>query len=323
MTSTRPVPHAIANHRSAASERNMDKAWESAFATWAEGPGKSEQDKCDNAESVVRNAIEESEDLAGWDITVRPHGSYRVRTNIKQDSDVDIYVRLNRSDFFDEYPAGKTRTDFGNQDGTLDYEDYKNRVEKALKAYLGDNVVTRGTKAFDVHANTYHIDADVIAVLPYRWYTGHVNGDGSHHYVEGISFRPDRGSIIDSWPDQTYDNGVTKNTATGRRYKRAIRIMKKLRNYMHEHKVAEANGISSFLIECLVWNAPNDAFGDGEYWEDVYRVLSFLIAQTAKSETCKEWLEVNQVLRLWHEGQAWNLPQAHVFLLACWKFLEF
>jgi tRNA nucleotidyltransferase (CCA-adding enzyme) len=302
----------------------MDKEWEASLSVWAEGPGKTEQEKCDRAEHAVKTAIANYPGLKGWDLTVRAHGSYRVNTSITQESDVDIYVRLDQPTFFPEYPTGKTGADFGIVDGTVDYADFRNRVGMALNSRLGERSVTFGGKAFDVHENTYRVDADVIAVFPYRWYTDNFNRDGSHHFHEGIAFRTGSDTRIYSFPDQTYDNGVEKNNATGRRYKRAIRILKNLRTYMDEkYNVAEAKGIASYLIECLVWNVPNENFRNGPYWEDIHRVLVFLRAQTASIDNCREWGEVNELRYLWHSSQLWTLRQAHAFVNAAWTFLEF
>jgi hypothetical protein len=302
----------------------MDKEWEVTFSAWADGPGKTEQEKCERAENTMKTAVANYPGFKDWDLTVRAHGSYRVNTSISQESDVDVYVRLNQPTFFPKYPAGKTAADFGNVDGTVQYADFRNRVGSALKARLGEASVTFGGKAFDVHENTYRVDADVIAVFPYRWYTGLFNGDGSHHFHEGIAFRPDSGTTIFSFPEQTYKNGVERNNATGRRYKRVIRILKNLRTYMDEkYKVAEAKGIASYLIECLVWNVPPENLGDGLYSKDIYRILAFLKAQTASIDNCGEWCEVNDLRYLWHSSQLWTLGQAHAFVDAAWKFLEF
>ncbi len=302
----------------------MDKEWEAAFTVWATGPGKTEQDKCENAERGIRAALDTHPELANWNLTVQPHGSYNVNTNVKTDSDVDIYVRVNYADFYDDYPPGKTRGDFGNRDGSFDYPGFRGRVERALKARFGEDAVTPGDKAFDVHENNYRVDADVSAVLPYRWYTGLFNPDRTHHYYEGISFHAADGTKVRSFPEQTYANGVAKNDATSRRYKRAIRILKNLRNYMvDDYNVAEAKGIASFLIECLLWNVPNDRFGNGPYWHDIYRALAFLKAQTVSPDTCREWAEVNYIRHLWDSDQLWTLGQARAFVNAAWNFLEF
>ena len=71
--------------------------WEEAFSSWAQPPGKTEQDRCSNAEKAVRNAISSSDKLKNRNIKVFTQGSYRNNTNVKQDSDVDI-VSLSRSD---------------------------------------------------------------------------------------------------------------------------------------------------------------------------------------------------------------------------------
>jgi len=301
----------------------MDKEWEPTFSAWVDGPGQKEQEKCDHAERAVRTAVANYPGFEGWELTVRAHGSYRVNTSIKLESDVDVYVQLNTSNFYDDYPIGKTRADFDIIDGTVDYSDFKNRVGNALKAQLQGSV-TAGDKAFDIRENTYRIDADVIAVLPYRWYSGQQNADRSPHYSEGIAFWSASGTKIRSFPEQTYANGVAKNTATGRRYKRAIRILKNLRTYMDEkYKIAEAKGIASYLIECLVWNVLDDNFGDGPYWGDIYRILTFLKAQTASPDNCQTWGEVNEIRYLWDGNQFWTRAQAHAFVNAAWKFLEF
>ena len=50
------------------------------------------------------------------------------------------------------------------------YSAYKSDVHSALKGYLGEKSVTRGKKAFDIHENTYRVDADAIACFEYRRY---------------------------------------------------------------------------------------------------------------------------------------------------------
>jgi hypothetical protein len=150
---------------------------EESFTSWSKGPADTETTKCENAETAVRKAIDADEKLAGLDISVFAQGSYKARTNVRQDSDVDICVRYN-STFFPDYPDGKTKESFGNVDGTMKFSDFKNMVEKALKGYFGDDGVTRGNKAFDVHANTYRIDADVVPTFEHRRYSGNKDPNG-------------------------------------------------------------------------------------------------------------------------------------------------
>ena len=142
-------------------------------------------------------------------------------------------------------------------------------------------------------------------------------------HAEGTAFVPDGGWRIVNWPDQNYDNGVSKNTATGGRFKDVVRILKRLRYKMNDEKIAAAAPIPSFLIECLVWNAPNAAFGHDTYTSDVREVLANLFNDTIKLETCEEWGEINELKYLFKGTHAWTLDQAHAFISAAWDYWGF
>lgn len=295
---------------------------EDSFVSWSTGPGKTEADKCSNAETAVRKAIKASEELSALNISVFAQGSYRARTNVRQNSDVDICVRYD-SAFFPDYPEGTTQETFGNVDGTLPFSKFKNMVQTALEDYFGKAGVTRGSKAFDVHANTYRIDADVVPTFEHRRYTGGKNSDGSHRYISGVAFNPDSGGLIINWPDQTYSNGVDRNTATGRKCKRAIRILKRLRDKMQDDDVAIAKKTPSFLIECLVWNADVDAFSKGTYTGVVRHILADLWNRTRKEDDCSEWGEVNELKYLFRPAQPWTRLEANEFLQAAWDYIGY
>ena len=295
---------------------------EDTFTSWSQGPGKTEADKCENAETAVRKAIAADEKLSVLDISVFAQGSYMARTNVRQDSDVDVCIRYNTA-FFPEYPDGKTSKDFGNGDGALRFADFKNMVEKALKSYFGEAGVTRGNKAFDVHANTYRIDADVVPTYEHRRYTGNKSADGTWQYYSGVAFDPDNGARIKNWPKQNYDNGVQRNDATSRRYKRVIRIFKRLRNKMQEDRIPDAANIASFLIECLVWNTPISAFEPDTYTENVKQVIIAVWNATKTDEACSKWVEVNGMKWLFRPTQPWTREQAHKFVHAAWNYIGY
>ena len=296
------------------SEENM--VW------WSKGPGATEADRCANAETAVRKAIKADDRLAALDVSVSAQGSYRARTNVRQNSDVDICVQYN-SAFFPDYPAGTTKENFGNVDGTMVFADFKDMVQKALEDYFGKTGVTRGNKAFDVHENTYRIDADVVPTFEHRRYTGEHNADGSHYYLAGVGFKPDDGGLIINWPEQTYDNGVERNAAAGRQYKRVIRILKRLRDKMNDDGVAIAAKTPSFLIECLVWNADVVAFSKDTYTKMVRHVLADVWNRTRKDEDCLEWGEVNELKYLFRSAQPWTRTDANAFLQAAWDYIGY
>jgi hypothetical protein len=295
---------------------------EETFGIWSKGPSQTETDKCTNAENAVKKAIGSSSDLASLNVSVFAQGSYRNRTNVRQDSDVDICVRYN-STFFPEYPAGKTGGDYGNISGTMAFADFKNMVQKALESYFGKQGVTRGNKAFDIHANSYRVDADVVPTFEYRRYTDRKNADGSDHYFSGVAFNPDKGERIVNWPQQSYDNGIARNTETGRKHKRVIRILKRLRGKMMADGIAEARPISSFLIECLVWNADLEAFSKDSYTAMIRHIIASVWNNTRQDTDCTNWVEVNRLKWLFRNSQPWTRQQANAFMHAAWNYIGY
>jgi hypothetical protein len=295
--------------------------WESTFSSWGAAPGTTEQTKCDNAERAVRKAISASMKLSSKSIEVFAQGSYANRTNVCQDSDVDICV-LYTGAFFSDYSMSEGLSDsaLGYSDGTYPYADFKDDVEAALISYFGGDSVTRGNKAFDVHANTYRIDADVVPCFEHRQVYG-TPEDNS--YDSGTQLYSDDGESIVNWPRQNYDQGVEKNDATGRRFKAVTRILKRMRNEMAEEGYEAAETIPSYLIECLVWNVPNDGFGNDTLMADVRYALAHLWNETRTDETCNEWGEINELKYLFRTSQPWSREQVNTFVQAAWDYVGF
>lgn len=294
----------------------MSRDWESTFRSWGQAPSQTEREKCENAERAIRKAIATSSALAARSITVFAQGSYANRTNVRQDSDVDICV-LCRDVFYYDLPAGVLRESYGITPASYEYAQLKNEVGAALKNYFGHSAVTRGNKAFDVHANSYRVDADVVPTFEYRWYTA------VSAYSEGTKFLPDNGGEVINWPTQNYDNGVRKNQLTGERFKAIVRIMKCLRNEMNEAAIGAAKPIPSFLNECLVWNVPNEGFGHDTFKEDVRYVIAHLWNNTRTVDSCGEWGEINELKYLFRGGKPWTREQNNMFLQAAWDYIGF
>jgi hypothetical protein len=270
---------------------------------------------------MIRVAIKDNDALSGRGIEVFAHGSYQNNTNVRQESDVDICVCCTDVFFYDFSMAdGFSRNDVDFPEATDSYTQFKDEVESALVAKFG--AVTRGNKAFDVHENTYRVDADVVACFEHRRYTRR-SYDGRYVYLSGIEFRPDLGGRVINWPRQHYENGVAKNHATGGRFKHIARVLKRLRNDMEDAGIAAAKPIPSYLIECLVWNVPNKGFGHETYTDDVRYALGHTFNETRSDDTCAEWGEVNEFKYLFRLSQPWTRTQAHAFLDAAWSYIGF
>lgn len=308
----------------AAASKGTARDWETTFGRWAQPPGKTEQQRCDNAVSAIRNAIDRSDKLRRRRVRVFPQGSYRNRVNVRQDSDVDVGVMCHDV-FLSYYPPGKTDADFGNVAGHYPFSQFKDELEEALVEYFGRAAVRRGNKAIDVHETSYHVEADVVPVFEYR----HYRDNGT--YLCGVGLIPDRGDrivnyperLLDDWPriNQHYENGIEKNTATGRAFKGVVRILKSLRNEMDDAGIAAAKPIPGFLVECLTWNAPNSCFQHDSWDAAVRAVLIHLWSNTKDDHACHEWTEVNDIKYLFRSGQPWTRSEAHAFIDAAWTYI--
>jgi Nucleotidyltransferase domain len=297
----------------------MAKDWGATFSFWGAPPSNTEQEKCGNAERAIRKAIASSNVLANKAIDVFVQGSYANGTNVRQDSDVDVCV-LYRVAYFPDYSYTPTLNDsvLGSINSVYSYASFKNDVESALVSYFKHPAVTRGNKAFDIRENTYRIDADVVPCFEHRLYSG---GIGNFSYRSGTELCPDLGPRITNWPKQNFDNGVAKDDLTGRKFKAVTRILKNLRFAMIDDGDEGAEKIPSYLIECLVWNTPNQYLGLQPLANNVKDTIAYLWQKTKEDSTCNHWTEVNGIKYLFHSSQPWTRDQVHRFTLAAWNYI--
>jgi len=296
----------------------MSQFWEDKFRQWGQSPSTSEQERCENAVKAIRNAIAASDKLRHRTIQVFAQGSYRNRTNVRRDSDVDVGIACYDT-FFEDYPEGTTRETFGNRPADYFYATFKNEVGEALRAYFGSSAVTRGNKAFDIKATSYHVEADAAPFFEHRRYSKNGN------YISGVELCTDNGvpHKVINWPEQHYENGKNKNDRTKRRYRALARVFKSLRNEMEEQDWPQAKPIIGFLNECIVWNVPDNLMAGNSYYDNVRGALVHLYQHTKTDDGCKEWGEVSELKYLFRSNQKWTRAQAHDFIVAAWQYVGF
>lgn len=305
--------------------QSLARDWESSFTSWSDPPSDAEHKRCERVIRAIRTAVANSTKLQTRNILVFTQGSFRNRVNVRQESDVDVGVML-YDYFLAQYPKSKRNVDFGNSDANYSFIQFKNELEEALVGHFGRAAVKRGNKAFDIKASASHVEADVVPLFEFRRYWD----DGS--YRAGVALLPDNGSLrienyperlVEYWPPTPlhYENGVAKNDQTSRRFKGMVRILKKLRIELEAVGNTAATAIPGYLVECLVWNAPNWCF-DRDKWEDrVQSVLRYLWQNTRDSALCDKWCEVDEIKYLFHLFQPWTRERAHAFINAAWDYV--
>lgn len=239
---------------------------------------ETENDKCKNAIREIRDALKQlgynsstddinplEYDTYAYSTTLRKpntqeeiqifiQGSYANNTCVKGESDVDIAVI--RKD--------KYETAFGEEftpytflfEGKSEAKLFKDDVERALRSKFLYSV-WRKNKSIKVDGNTYRKQADTVPCFGMKYY----NKQGNYFdYIEGVTIYADNGEIINNFPKQHIANGKAKNVRTNRYYKKMVRIMKKMRYLMEENNIASASQVSSFGLESLLWNLPDNLF---------------------------------------------------------------
>ena len=307
----------------------MARDWHSTFAGWSKPPSDTEEAKAERAATMIREAIRASDVLRDKQIDVYASGSYRNNTNVQTDSDIDVAVVCRKSIWSDK-PPGITDAMLGLSPSTYSLDDVRRDVGSALSAKFGAGV-SAGDKAFDVRETSTRLDADVAVFLEYRRYSGGRNAAGGWDYLTGVETRPRSApsTRIINWHQQHYDRGVERNLATRRRFKRVVRILKRLRGAMLEEGTstqrASAESAASYLIESLVFNAPDGAFNRSEhtYVDDVREVVRSLWHLLDNEARANALVEVNRIKPLFDPSQRWTRIGAKEFLGHAWTFAGF
>ena len=192
---------------------------------------------------TIRKVLDQYPPLAEVKYDVRLQGSYSNKTNIQGDSDVDVVLELQSTSHYKADSAYDT------------WKLFRRDALRALRKGLGEKCVRQGSKSIKVKATQSTLAADVVVCLPYDT---HARNSSS---VEGITFWALPGKCwVGSHPKQHSENGKDKDRRTLQRYRETVRMFKSARNHLKSEGRIEADLAPSYFVECLVYNAPDDAF---------------------------------------------------------------
>jgi hypothetical protein len=274
------------------------------YINWTKPASITEEDKCNNALRMIGDAINDWDELRSKDIELIPQGSYENNTNVKTESDVDICVML-KDIFYTKYRQGVIKENYGFVDAIYSYGDFKSDVYKALVKKFGEQNVKCGNKSIKIHSNSYRVDADVVPALQYRDYSNDYLMY-SQNYIEGIKFYSGKGEEAINFPKLHTENGTKKNKNTNYMYKKIVRIIKRLRYNMVDAGYTSAKNASSFVIECLIYNMPNQYLYNPiftiRYTDVLNTTISYLIDATLNYK-CENWKESNEINYLFRDTQ--------------------
>lgn len=304
----------------------MATTWEDTLRRWVKPPSDNEDAKRDKTEAQIKKALSASSRLKGVQYKVYAKGSYANNTNVRLNYDVDIAVECTEFCYHEVSSSASSKKDaidakfspYGKDYGLVAF---KADIEAALVEHFGRTAVTRGKIALRVREDKTTLPADVVPCCGFQLVTD-IDQKGNLKTLVGTRILPDKGKLVTNWPQQQVENGTEKNNATNYRYKYMVRALKKLDTFLvKEGKLAAE--LPSFLMECLVYNVPNDKFNHKKYFDEMRAVLATIYNATLKDEDCTDWVEVNGRKYLFRTAQPWTRQQAHSLADAAWKRMGF
>ena len=116
---------------------------------------------------------------------------------------------------------------------------------------------------------------------------------------------------------------MIKTESTGRMYKRTVRILKVMRNNLIVLSKISEELASSFFIESLVYNVPNDHFVVCNYTQTLKNVITKLYNDMGDLAVTNKYVEVSGYKWLFGSGGKRPPANGREFMLNCWQYAEF
>lgn len=236
-------------------------------------------------------------------VDVYLQGSYANKTNVIDNSDIDVIVEL--------------KNIATNQDNFNSYESYKTLIgfrDDIYKAINNKNgfIFYKSDKTIKYKGNGVNfVSVDIIPCIGYKRTKSKNKG------IVLLDNKENRAII--NYPKKHIGNGNKKSGRTGGNYKEAIRMFKNAKNYLIKSRKMNKGIASSYFIECLLYNVP-DKYYKGSPFDVFYGVLYYLYTNIDKMENkpCQ-----NGIIDLFGNGYTqWNIEDAKHFIKALSKMSE-
>lgn len=238
---------------------------EAQLRRYAEPLGEAERQRCKNAIAVARDTLmslgytDDGQSVSllfegtlayatemrclsdSRKIRLFVHGSCANDTNVCAQSDIDIAIME------ETFPASGLET-----------KAFKDKVEKCLRERFCSGV-ERKNKVIIIHGDMVQRDIDTVFCRKYFNDREKLFG-GENKHVNGMEVCGDDGERLVCFPEQHIVNGRAKDAETNHNYKKMVRIIKEMRHLMEELDCASAREVSSYELESLLWNLPDELF---------------------------------------------------------------
>jgi hypothetical protein len=302
-------------------------SWNDRLIHWERPASDSEEASIQRAANVAIQIVKKNMTLTRESVQILPQGSYFNNTNVRKEADMDLRVQL--PDLVVKY-AHDVEQDRAYRAG--EYFDtgrplinvinsIRNEIVADCRQYFGGNSVTVGKKAITVDGlSGSRADVDLVPAFRLHWLTNNLHG--GYNCTEGIIIVAADGRQTINFPDQHHANGKEKRTRTQHRFKKIVRMLKRL-NYELEEYGLIPKRIPSFMVECLVYAVEDDHFlqNEGRY-DRLLRIVRSIQNMLYDTTWIANATEINEIKFLFHSEQTWTLDQARAFVFAARTRLE-
>jgi hypothetical protein len=295
-------------------------SWNDRLAHWEKPASPTEEAKIERAASIARKIVANNQWLVGEGASIQPQGSYFNNTNVRLEADMDLRIQfpLIRTLYLDDIdPAYGDRT-LGYIDAGKTFSSVLTRARAELLKELNDwfdaaSIDASGNKAIAVSGlDGSRADCDLVPAFRLDYV---LKGNfGNLVTLSGVSILGRDGNWTNNFPEQHHANGKAKRLRTACRYKKVVRMLKRL-NYELCELGQIPQRLPGFLVESLVY-AVEDAYflveADDRY-DRALRVLDRMGELLFDDPWCAAAVEVNGIKLLFGTHQGWTVAQARGF----------
>jgi hypothetical protein len=298
-------------------------SWNDRLTHWERPASDSEEVQIERAASMVRSALAGNAWLRSERVVVSAQGSYFNNTNVRLESDMDLRAvhplirTIYANDVVVEYAEkalGITQSGRYFSDVIVDMR--REIATSLIEKFGAANVDASGNKAICLKKLPgSRADVDIVPVFNYIW----VWWDHpalQYRQANGITVLGKDGTWIHNFPDQHAANGIAKRARTAHRFKRHVRIFKRLRDELVREVKLAAGRVPSFLIECLTYAVEDGYFlvETDDRYDRANRILRRMWELVDNALWTSTATEINGIKLLFNIAQPWTVNDAKGFV---------
>jgi hypothetical protein len=243
------------------------QSWSERLEHWERPASDSEEAIIERAARMVRNVMSRNTWSVGERIQIEPQGSYYNNTNVRRESDIDL--RATHPDIFIQYAPNVVpecaHYVLGYGSSGKAFVDTAARLRREIADELGRefgilNIDTSGKKAIKVKAVPgSRAPVDVVPCFRLHYVFWDANAQ-QYWTVQGIAILDRDLNWTFSYPDQHHRFAIDKRANTQLRFKKIVRMLKRLRDELVHTGALGQKEVPSFLVESLAHGVEDHYF---------------------------------------------------------------